>query len=198
MIIGVSIILKYGNGLLFEIQKSHKWVDRPDGKAGIGIGCIGGGVEEGEGPYGALQREALEEIGCSVELEPCQDAFLADDRGNARPLEGPVPEGAAFLWEVDRPGYIRGARVAVFVGKPSGTPRPVDLPALLTMDVPKLQFCARGTAPLGDLLARGAGLQERQPIPRDAVPFPIGTPEILVGLLDSKPERASTVISFLR
>ena len=198
MIIGASIILKHRDGLLFEVQKQQKWVERPDGKVGIGIGCIGGGLEEDESATDALQREAREEIGCDVEWVPCEPAFLADDRGNVAPLDEPAPEGAAFLWEVDRPGYIRGARVAVFLGRPIGDPRPVDLPALLTMDLTTLQVCAGADSTLEDLLACGASLRESQPIPRHSVPFPVATPEILVGLLDRSPERAYSVLSLMR
>ena len=65
-----------------------------------------------------------------------------DEGGNVAALDEDAPEGAAFLWEVDRPGYIKGARVAVYVGRPTSRPAPVDLPALLTTDLVSLSLCS--------------------------------------------------------
>jgi hypothetical protein len=62
MIIGASIILRHEGRLLFEIQKPSKWLQQPDGTLSIGMGCIGGNIEQGETPRQALEREALEDM----------------------------------------------------------------------------------------------------------------------------------------
>ena len=195
MIIGTSIILKHGNGLLFEVQKPSKWIREADGSVSIGIGCIGGTLEKGERSHETLQREAVEEIGCEVEWVQAADPFLTGPQGSIRELDETAPEGAQFLWEVDRPGYVKGARVAVYVGRPIGSPSPGDLPALLTTDLETLSLCRSRQLTFDDLIQRGSLLQEREPIPRSARPFPIGTPEILLGIRDAHPEVLQRLLS---
>ena len=70
MIIGVSVILKQEDRYLFEIQKTAKWIQKPDGRYQIGMGCIGGRLENGETAQQALEREIKEEVG-----DDCDDTF---------------------------------------------------------------------------------------------------------------------------
>lgn len=166
MIIGASVILRYEGRLLFEIQKPAKWRQQPDGTLSIGMGCIGGNVEQGETPRQALEREVLEEMGCRVVLEEPTQPFAVDAQGSIRmlhPLD--VPEGVLFVWQGSEPGFIEGAQVAVHVGRPLGQPEPGDLPALLSLD--QETFCALGMHRLTvqDVLERGGRLWEKQPVP---------------------------------
>ena len=85
LIIGVAILLREENGFLFELQKPSKWKRRRDGVLEIGMSCIGGTVEKGESLEGALQREAMEEIGCGV----------AFDRSTQSLFDGPGGDGIA-------------------------------------------------------------------------------------------------------
>ena len=53
---GASSILFWDGWLVLELRKPHKWMSQPDGTTLVGVGGIGGTIEEGESP---LQ-------GCSV------------------------------------------------------------------------------------------------------------------------------------
>ena len=88
------------------------------------MSCIGGTVEKGESLVDALQREAMEEIGCRVEFDRSAKPFSLDPAGNVSPLPpGAVPDGVQFLWEGNDPGFVPGAVVAVYVGHTSGRMR---------------------------------------------------------------------------
>ena len=82
LVIGVAIILRERNGFLFELQRSEKWKRGVDGVLEIGMSCIGGTVEEGETLEDALQREAMEEIGCRVAFDGSAHPFSMDPDGD--------------------------------------------------------------------------------------------------------------------
>jgi 8-oxo-dGTP pyrophosphatase MutT (NUDIX family) len=189
VIVGVSMLLRAGGGFLFEIQKAAKWQRRPDGSVEIGIGCPGGRLEPGETPREALEREVREEVGCGIEIEPWANPFLVDARGAARPLApGDAPD-VMFLWERARggPGFIPGARVAVYVGRALREPTPHDLPAVLEMGLATLAACRGGGLTLQDLLGRGATLRERELIPRRARVRPVDTAGIVAEVMVRAP-----------
>ena len=83
LIIGVAIVLREKDGFLFELQRSAKWKRGRDGVLEIGLSCIGGTVEEGETLEGALQRETMEEIGCTVAINSSTHPFSMDPGGQA-------------------------------------------------------------------------------------------------------------------
>ena len=193
MTVGVAILLRVENRLLFELQKPAKWRRQPSGIS-IGMGCIGGTVEEGETVEEALSREALEEIGCEVAFARSTRPFSLDPTGVVSPLlPYSVPEGVQFLWEGNEPGFIAGGKVAVYVGTALGRAEPGDLPALVQLE-PAL-FYALGQRPLTieDVEQRGGILQERQPIPRFARLTPVGTASKLLELW-RYPERLEEVL----
>lgn len=192
MILGVAILLRVENRLLFECQKPAKWRRQ---RREISIGCIGGRVEEGETLEEALSREALEEIGCEVAFTRSARPFSLGPTGAVSPLlPQNVPEGVQFLWEGNEPGFIAGGKVAVFVGTPMRRAEPHDLPALVQLE-PAL-FYALGRQPLAveDVERRGGVLQERQPIPRSALLTPVGTASKLLALRRRHPERLEEVL----
>ena len=194
MILGVAILLRVENRLLFELQKPAKWRRQRRGIS-IGMGCIGGRVEAGETMAEALLREALEEIGCAVAFARSARPFALDPTGAVSPLRPQsMPEGVQFLWEGNEPGFIAGGKVAVFVGTPMGRAEPCDLPALVQLE-PEL-FYALGRQPLAveDVERRGGVLQERQPIPRSALLTPVGTASKLLELRRRYPERLEEVL----
>ena len=86
LIIGVAIILREKKGFLFELQKPKKWKRRRDVVLEIGMSCIGGTVEEGEALEDALQREAMEEIGCRVAFDGSAHPFSMDAAGGVSRL----------------------------------------------------------------------------------------------------------------
>ena len=65
---GAACLLWHDDRMVFEIQKSAKWVREAGRPPGLGLGCIGGTVEEGETPMQTMRREALEEIGCPLKI----------------------------------------------------------------------------------------------------------------------------------
>ena len=188
-IIGVAIVLREKDGFLFELQRSAKWKRGRDGVLEIGLSCIGGTVEEGESLECALQREAMEEIGCRVAFEPSHRPFSMDPAGNVSPLaQGDVPDGVQFLWEGNDPGYVPGAKVAVYAGRTTGRAEPGDLSAVATLK-PELFFeLATEHLTVEGLRRRGSILRERIPVPRSARVKPVGTAARLLELRNHHPD----------
>ena len=188
-IIGAAIVLTEDGRFLFELQKPAKWRRGEDGFLRIGMGCIGGSVEEGETIEEALSREALEEIGCEIAFDRSARPFSIDPAGavSLLPPES-VPEGVQFLWEGDEPGFIAGGKVAVYVGTTVRRARPGDLPAIVKLE-PGL-FYDLGTRPLTveEVEQCGGIFQERQRIPRSAQLMPVGTANKLLELRRRDPE----------
>ena len=194
-IIGVAIVLREKDGLLFELQRSAKWKRGRDGAVEIGMSCIGGTVEEGESLESALQREAMEEIGCRVAFDPSPRPFSMDPAGNVSPLvPGSVPDGVYFLWEGNDPGYVAGAKVAAYAGHTVGRVAPGDLSAIATLK-PDLFFeLARKSLTVSDLEPRGGILRERTPVPRSARLKPVGTAARLLDLGRRHPDLLQRVL----
>ena len=51
---GAACLLMGASGITVEVQSPHKWITHDGGGISIGLGCIGGGIEEGETPIEAL------------------------------------------------------------------------------------------------------------------------------------------------
>ncbi|MCE2441489.1 MAG: NUDIX domain-containing protein [Candidatus Latescibacteria bacterium] len=189
LIIGAAIVLKEKNGFLFELQKRAKWKHAPDGVLEAGMSCIGGTVEEGESLEDALQREAMEEIGCSVAVDRSTHPFSIDPEGNASPLPpGSVPAGVQFLWEGNDPGFVPGAKVAVYAGHAIGRAAPGDLSAIATLKPELFYELARESFTVERLEAQGGILKERVRVPRSARVKPVGTAARLLELQRRNPE----------
>ena len=67
-IVGASAIVQDEKAYYFEITKPKFWDEDEDGHVLIGIGGIGGSIEEGENEITCLHREALEELGVDVQV----------------------------------------------------------------------------------------------------------------------------------
>ena len=189
LIIGVAILLREKNGFLFELQKPAKWRRQRGGVLEIGMSCIGGTVEEGETLECALHREAFEEIGCRIAFDRSTHPFSMDPNGRVSPLPPrSVPDGVQFVWAGNDPGFVAGAKVAVYVGHTIGRAEPGDLPAIVELG-PDL-FYVLGTRPLTiqSVEQRGGILQERRRIPRSAHLTPVGTASQLLELRRQHPE----------
>lgn len=183
LVIGVAIILTERNGFLFELQREAKWVRGPDGILEIGMSCIGGTVEEGESLEDALQREALEEIGCRVAIDRSAKPFSIDPDGTVSPLPPDrVPVGVQFLWEGNDPGFVPGAKVAVYAGRAIGRAEPGDLSGIVTLESGLFYQLATESSTIEHLEQRGAILQEQTRIPRSARVKPVGTAARLLDL----------------
>jgi hypothetical protein len=148
-------------------------------------------VESGESPVEALRREAIEEMGCSVHVDvPPTPPFLVQVGHSITDLSQSVDrDPVLFFWQAEKPGFIPGARVAVFSGTAQGEMHPCDLPGLIGLDANILkQFNSRSFT-VEDVLQHQGVLIEKEPIPRGAILRPVGTVEILLELHRKAPTR---------
>ena len=75
-IVGASAIVRDEEAYYFEISKEKFWGEEADGRIAVGIGGIGGHIEEGENEIACLHREALEELGADVRVLPSIETHL--------------------------------------------------------------------------------------------------------------------------
>ena len=75
-VVGASAIMRDEEAYYFEITKPKFWAEDEDGHALIGIGGIGGSIEEGENEITCLHREALEELGVDVRVLSSPETHL--------------------------------------------------------------------------------------------------------------------------
>ena len=160
---GAACLLWHDDRMVFEIQKPAKWVREAGRPPGLGLGCIGGTVEEGETPMQTMRREALEEIGCPLKISSARiTADITDDsiqlRDDVR-IDGRVP---AMLWTVTHPNYDPGTKVAVFLGVCQDEPQPGDLPAIALGTPHRVFELLAGEATVAQ--ARETGVEFRQKI----------------------------------
>ena len=194
LIIGVAILLRVENRFLFELQKPAKW-RRQQERTLIGMGCIGGTVEEGETLEDTLYREAFEEIGCKVVCSRSTRPFSLDPTGAVSPLSPQsVPEGVQFVWEGNEPGFIVGGKVAVYVGTTIGRAKPRDLPALVQLEPELFYVLDQRPLAIQDVEQRGGILQEKQRIPRSAHLTPVETASRLLELRRLHPELLQEIL----
>jgi len=195
LIIGVAIVLAERSGLLFELQREEKWKRGPDGAIEIGMSCIGGTVEDGESLEGALQREAMEEIGCRVALDSSLNPFSMDPAGNVSPLPpGSVSDGVQFVWEGNDPGFVPGAKVAVYAGRAIGRTEPGDLSAIATLKPDLFYEFATEAFTVAGLEGRGGIIEECVQVPRSARIKPVGTAFWLLKLRTRHPELLKRIL----
>ena len=190
MILGAAILLKQSGSLLCEVQKPKKWKKTPDStRISIGIGCIGGSLENSESAEEALQREANEEMGCGFILDPADAApfSVGPDGAVTEVPTHNVPANCHFLWEGSDPGFF-GAQVAVFRGRPAGEPSPQDLPALIRVLPEILMASYPNGITFEQAIGQGAEIVENVTIPRHAHMTPVGTIRVLLELRRTRPD----------
>jgi hypothetical protein len=134
----------------------------------IGIGCIGGSIEEGESPVEALKREALEEIGCSVDLRSAgRTAYIRDEAVEILPELDFCGLQPAIVWEVTDPSFQVGSNVSVFLGQADDNPQPIDLPAIILADPGVISMINFESVSVDEILKSGAEIRQNIDIPRN-------------------------------
>jgi 8-oxo-dGTP pyrophosphatase MutT (NUDIX family) len=79
VLIGVSTVVSDGTALVFEVSRPKYWRQREDGATLVGVGGIGGSVEQGESVLACLRREVKEELGARVRLDRPPQTYLIRD-----------------------------------------------------------------------------------------------------------------------
>jgi len=180
MIIGAACLVWWRDAIVLEVQQPGKWRTDDRHELHIGIGGIGGGIEPGETAVAALQREALEEMGCRIELRdvPINYAVSPDCRVLEEKWRAPGIR-PAFVWDGCLPGLVPGRKVAVFRGSASSAPTPGDLPALLHVTPEIMLAIGRSGMRLAEALRLGAVLHAQTTLPESAWLELVGTPAVV-------------------
>jgi len=150
-LIGVSTIPRDETAYYFEIGKQKYWTKCKDGSTVIGIGGIGGTIEQGETVAACLHREVEEELGVRARIEISPQTHLIHDWQIVDKLElepskkRPTPLMVILipprLGGPDTPDHLA---IACFHTRLRGTPAPHDLFGLLRIENHALaEFFAR-------------------------------------------------------
>jgi 8-oxo-dGTP pyrophosphatase MutT (NUDIX family) len=140
-LVGVSTIPRDGTSCYFEISKPKYWAKRDDGSTVIGIGGIGGTIEQGETVVACLRREVEEELGARVQLENSPQTHLIHNWQIVDRVElKPSKKRATPLMVILIPPRLGGPdtpdhlAIICFHTRLRGTPAPHDLFGLLRVD----------------------------------------------------------------
>lgn len=162
-----------------ELTKPKHWRRRDDGATVVGIGGIGGSIEQGETALACLQREAREEIGATVEIESSETTYLVyerslveplllEDRGSPRPLLFTISQN---LHRQDELPEAEVLAIATYTARLLGAPRPYDLFGLLSVPGDGLDdLLTADEMPVSQARQiQGLRLETRSALPKDTV-----------------------------
>lgn len=193
-IAGSSVILRFEDRFVFELQKSYKWIIDETGRVCIGLGCIGGSIEAGEGPLQALQREAREEIGVEIDLLPAPGMLLVKtDNSVVDDVDPGQYKGAVIQWYGDRPEYANWL-ILSYLGTTRAKPAPNDLPGIILARPKDLLKALRESLTLEELRQSGIEVISRVPLPDGAKLVPRGTAKRLFYLMENEPQKLLAVM----
>ena len=160
-LIGVSAILYDDEAYYFEVNKPRYWARRPDGTLSIGIGGIGGRIEQGEKPLVCLRREVEEELRTGFRLQiPDRTALIhrwevVDWLRLGPSRKHPTPYFLNLLpprlGGGETPDYLA---ILTFLGQLRGEPQRGDLFGLVAVERSALEtFFSQAEWPLEDVRA---------------------------------------------
>ncbi|MFN2171327.1 MAG: CHAD domain-containing protein [Candidatus Promineifilaceae bacterium] len=161
--IGTSMILRKDGRFLYGIRP----VRENDGQQILELTGIGGGLEAYDQSYTAgAVREALEEIGCEVNLFPCPTTLIVRGQGDIEKVTVRGDEQPAAVvfrkhrtpphqpWHLENQGEgCLLVFMAEIIGRPSPSP---ELPYLIWVKPEQILETGRGDVPLSKLLTDGA------------------------------------------
>ena len=188
---GAGLILRYRERYLFFLAGSRYRDETSTFYAGIG-----GHLEAGETWLDCLQREAIEEIGATVTVIDSNRFYhvSAEDqvrRLGERPgeehlrplafLEIPIP--ADVPWNQTGHTHLYCVLVYRAALETRRLPAPADVDGLLLLPAELVAESLDESLTLGDLLARGAELVEKTPMPRQLRVYPFGTARAMALLM---------------
>lgn len=174
---GSSCLLLHDGQLVLEVRKRHKWEHDEQGHLIIGVGGIGGTLEEGESPLVGLQREAVEEIGAPVEIVDARHTVVEDTEGDRAEEPGARVDGRppAMIWTITDPPYAVGCHVAVYLARTTAEPRPGDLPAILRVPIDWTHNASLAGVSVRQAIDEGVQVCAQEALPDDALLRPAGT-----------------------
>jgi 8-oxo-dGTP pyrophosphatase MutT (NUDIX family) len=176
--VGISAIVYDEHTFFFEVTRPRHWGRRADGSSIVGIGGIGGRIRPGESALACLRREAREEIGVGLWVEPEEaTALICDgevvdwlDIASTRRL--PVPYMINLLppqlERADRPDHLA---IVSFRGMTRRQPCRKDLFGLLTIERAALEpFFERSEWPLDEaVVLPGVSFDLESALPSDSL-----------------------------
>ena len=191
---GSSVILRYGDRFVFELQKPYKWSIDETGRVWIGLGCIGGSIEIGEGPLQALRREARGEIGVEIDILPAPGMLVVNTDNSVVDATDPEQyKEVAIQWYGDRPDYANSL-ILSYLGTTRTRPVPNDLPGILLAQPKDLLRALHESLTLGELRQSGIEMISRVSLPDSAKLTPRGTAKRLFYLMEHEPQKLAAVM----
>lgn len=193
-ITGVSALLCDETHWYFELTKPKHWRQRADGTTEVGLGGIGGSIEQGETALACLRREAQEELGVGLEVDSAPVThFVYEQRLVAslslEPRAYPRPALFTISENLYRQGDLAFPTLAIvtFRTRMAGEPRLRDLYGLAAMPHEAVSALLRSEEiPLNAFRSwPGVRMMTQEPLPSATVLVPTWTGRSLQRLVQA-------------